>query len=81
MTDVEATARRLRDLGGESLGPMVRARDGSAFAIVRDPVGAVMAVREGARTLQRSPVAWHQLHTKDLDDAIEKVRTPTTATH
>jgi predicted enzyme related to lactoylglutathione lyase len=69
VTDVDATLRRWLDLGSESLGPVVRAADGSPFAVLRDPLGAVMAVRAGIRTPQRSPVAWHQLHTKDVDRA------------
>lgn len=67
VTDVEATVGRLVELGSERLGPVVRARDGAEFAIVRDPLGAVVAVRASTRSPRRAPVAWHQLHTRDLE--------------
>ena len=45
VTDVDATAQRLIELGSERLSPTLRANDGTAFATVRDPGGAVVAVR------------------------------------
>jgi predicted enzyme related to lactoylglutathione lyase len=69
VADVEATASRLVALGSEPLGPTRRAQDGTAFAVVRDPSGAVVAVRASTRRARRAPVAWHQLHTRDLDRA------------
>jgi len=64
VTDVEDAVHRLVELGSERLGPTVRGADGIPFAILRDPLGAVVAVR--ART-RGAPVAWHHLHTRDLD--------------
>ena len=56
MTNIEPAVRRLLDLGSETLGPPVlRGPDGVPFTILRDPLGAVFAVREGARTPKRSP--------------------------
>jgi predicted enzyme related to lactoylglutathione lyase len=69
VTDLDATLRRLVELGSERLGPTVHATDGTAFAILRDPWGAVVAVRASTRRPRRAPVAWHQLHTRDLDRA------------
>ena len=67
VADVEAMVHRLLALGSERLGPTVRANDGTAFAALRDPLGAVVAVRESTRRPRRAPVVWHQLHTRDLD--------------
>jgi uncharacterized protein len=67
VTDVDATAQRLIELGSERLSPTLRANDGTAFATVRDPGGAVVAVRASTARPRRAPVAWHQLHTRDLD--------------
>jgi predicted enzyme related to lactoylglutathione lyase len=69
VADVEATVRRWLELGAERLGPTVRAADGTAFTNLRDPSGAVVAVRADTRTPRRAPVAWHHLHTRDLDRA------------
>jgi predicted enzyme related to lactoylglutathione lyase len=67
VTDLEATMHRLVELGSERLGPTVRTKDGTSYATLRDPMGAIVAVRESTRRPSRSPVAWHQLHTRDLD--------------
>jgi predicted enzyme related to lactoylglutathione lyase len=69
VTDVEATVRRLLELGSERLGATVRANDGTEFTTLRDPSGAVVALRESTRRPRRVPVAWHHLHTLDLDRA------------
>lgn len=68
--DVEAARTRLLGLGSEPLGPVLRAQDGSSYAAVKDPLGSVMAVREGAASATPSLVAWHQLHTTDVDRAV-----------
>ena len=67
--DLEAFAKRLVELGGERLGATVRANDGAVYAAIRDPFGAVVALRESAHRPQQSPVSWHQLHTRDLERA------------
>jgi uncharacterized protein len=67
VTDVDAMVGRLLELGSERLGPMLRATDGTPFATLRDPLGAVVAVRASTRRPRHAPVAWHQLHTRDLD--------------
>ena len=70
VADVDAMVGRLVERGSQTLGPTARPGDGSAFAVVRDPTGAVVGVRAPAETVgTSSPVAWHQLHTADLDRA------------
>jgi predicted enzyme related to lactoylglutathione lyase len=69
VVDVEAAASRLVALGGERLGPTVRVNHGAAYATLRDPSGAVVAVREGTHGSEPAPVAWHQLHTRDVERA------------
>jgi len=67
--DVEAAAARIVDHGGARLGPTIEARDGAAYATLRDPWGAVLSVRARAPQPAVSPVAWHHLHTTDVDRA------------
>jgi len=67
--DVEAMVQRMIGRGSESLGPTVRGRDGTAFATLRDPFGAVISVREVRTGANDAPFAWHQLHTRDLEGA------------
>jgi predicted enzyme related to lactoylglutathione lyase len=67
--DIETTLRRLVEAGSERLGATYVANDGATSANVRDPSGAVVAVRQSARPSRRAPVAWHQLHTRDADAA------------
>ena len=65
--DVDRSANRLVTLGAEGLGPAVHAPDGTHYAALRDPFGAVIAVRAGelGPADADSRVAWHQLHTRD----------------
>jgi predicted enzyme related to lactoylglutathione lyase len=67
VADVEAAAHRLVELGSQRLGPTVSARDGTTYATLRDPAGAVLAVRAFKDMPAGAPVAWHHLHTNDLD--------------
>jgi predicted enzyme related to lactoylglutathione lyase len=69
VTDLDATIGRLVEQGSERLGPTVRANDGTSYATLRDPSGAVLAVQASITRPSSSPVAWHHLHTKDLDRA------------
>lgn len=69
--DAEAGAEQLVSLGGERLGPTVQTHEGTRFAGLRDPFGAVVAVRQCAPTAAQGPVAWHQLHAKDAERAAE----------
>jgi predicted enzyme related to lactoylglutathione lyase len=72
VADVPTAVQQLLDAGSESLGPApLRRADGETFATVRDPCGAVVAVRDGSGRASRGPVAWHQLHTRDVDRSWE----------
>jgi predicted enzyme related to lactoylglutathione lyase len=67
--DVDAMASRIVGLGGEPLGPMVQGRDGTPFATLRDPFGAVIGIRKPAGSAPDAPIVWHQLHTRDAAGA------------
>jgi predicted enzyme related to lactoylglutathione lyase len=67
--DVAAAIERLTAHGSEAMGPIVQARDGANYAVLREPSGAVISVRERNRMTTGAPVVWHQLHTRDVDAA------------
>jgi uncharacterized protein len=67
--NVDAVVASLVARGSEALSPTVDARDGAKFATLRDPFGSVIGVRAGGSRAGDSPVAWHQLHTRDVDGA------------
>jgi predicted enzyme related to lactoylglutathione lyase len=67
VTDLDATVRRLVELGSDRLGPTVHVRDGTSYATLRDPEGAVVSVRESTESTRAGRIAWHQLHTKDAE--------------
>ena len=67
--DVEGTVHRLVELGSERLGPTVHAKDGTTYATLRDPLGAVISVRAHSESPTDLPVRWHQLHTRDVERA------------
>lgn len=68
--NLDAALDRLVALGGQRLGPTVQARDGTAFAVLRDPFGSVIAVRAHEQAARDdAPVVWHQLHTREVDGA------------
>jgi predicted enzyme related to lactoylglutathione lyase len=67
--NVQAMVDRLVGLGSEPLGPAVHAKDGTPFAMLRDPFGDLIAVRARGGSANASPVVWHQLHTRDVEGA------------
>lgn len=67
--DVDAAVRRFVEHCGQALAPKLQAKDGAAFATLRDPFGNVIGVRAGGSSASDSPVVWHQLHTRDADGA------------
>jgi len=67
--DVAGTVDRLIALGSVPLGPTAQAPDGTSFATLRDPFGSPIGVRTRGGEVDDSPVAWHQLHTHDIDSA------------
>lgn len=69
VSSLETTLGQLLEAGGERLGPSIVRNDGSVSANLRDPSGAVVALRQGGRASPAAPVAWHQLHTRDAHAA------------
>jgi uncharacterized protein len=69
VADADAAVNHLVEAGAESLGPPVRAGDGSVFAMLRGPEGEIVAVRAGEPATGDRPVAWHQLHAQDAERA------------
>lgn len=67
--DLGRTEARLIELGAEKLGRRVETEDGAALAALRDPWGAVLAIRAPGEAPSDPPIAWHQLHTRDLEAA------------
>lgn len=73
--DVDATARRAEELGGEVRTPGVDIPGVGHFAIIADPQGAVIALlsSDGDRTVPdgQKPgfFGWHELHTTDYQSA------------
>lgn len=67
--NVEHSVARLFEAGCERLGPVTQTSDGARVAVLRDPSGAVMAVRQDAAQPLPSPVDWHLSHTTDAEAA------------
>jgi uncharacterized protein len=65
---VDPVASRLKELGGERLGPAID-KGSHSYAVVRDPFGAVLAVSTEAPGESRGLVRWHLLHTNDHEKA------------
>jgi len=80
VASVEAAAQQLVARGAQQLGPLQRATDGAELAVLRDPFGAVLglcheaASADGVRVAGEAAgdpsVAWHQLHTRDREQAL-----------
>lgn len=65
VVDVEASAGRFVALGANRLGPSRRTVDSMDVAILRDPLGAVVALTFRTRPEPHLGLAWHELHTRD----------------
>lgn len=72
---VEDRAQAMEDLGGQRLGPSVDGPDGTRYATLRDPQGAIIAVRNAPAVSTTSPVCWRQLITTDAAAAADSYRT------
>jgi predicted enzyme related to lactoylglutathione lyase len=70
IADVEGTAARVVAAGGQQLGPLQRAADGSPIASLRDPFGAVIALSAEGALASHSAVAWRVSHSHDHDRAF-----------
>ena len=69
--DLDSMLDQMLQRGSEPLGPTVSSREGIRFATLRDPFGAVLALRQRGDTTLDRPVAWHQLHTLDASGSLE----------
>jgi predicted enzyme related to lactoylglutathione lyase len=67
--DVERAVAAMVARGGQPLAPRVRAPGGAEWVTIRDASGAVVALRARAEPPPDRPVAWHQLHARDLEPA------------
>jgi predicted enzyme related to lactoylglutathione lyase len=65
--DPEAAALAFVARGAIRLGPIRPGPDGRPVAVVRDPGGAVVGLSAPPEAPARLEVAWHQLHTADLE--------------
>jgi uncharacterized protein len=74
VSNLEATLQRFVALGGERLGPLQRASDGSELAILRDPFGSVLALSASVAPKHGARLAWHELHTQDQQRAFSTYR-------
>lgn len=68
--DVARACAAMIARGAQPLGPTVRAPGGAEWATIRDPWGAVVALRARGEPPPDRPVAWHQLHTIDVERAL-----------
>jgi predicted enzyme related to lactoylglutathione lyase len=66
--DVAACLRRFVELGASVLGPP-RAAGSTDDALLKDPEGAVLALSSRDRSSRGDAIAWHELHTTDMDRA------------
>lgn len=67
--DVAATVRRFVEVGATPLGPPAGSGD-DARAILRDPFGAIVALRSSRAAKVSERVAWHLLATRDESAAF-----------
>ena len=70
VADVDASARLMVGLGWQQLAPVQRGADTPMQAVLRDPFGAVMAVRAANGLPARAPVAWHMHQGDDRERAF-----------
>ncbi len=63
--DVDAVAQSLLALGATPLGPTRHTDDGAALVTLRDPFGAMLALRSTVNAPRADAVAWHQLTALD----------------
>jgi uncharacterized protein len=76
VTDAEASASRVVDLGGAVLAPPTDIGEGGRVAVLSDPQGAVVALWQpmgyaGAQMVNApGALTWNQLNTSDPDAAI-----------
>ena len=65
VADVDEAARRLVARGAVQLGPTRRAAARPASAILRDPLGAIVALSERPVPATATGIHWHELYSQD----------------
>jgi predicted enzyme related to lactoylglutathione lyase len=68
--DVDSDLRALLADGAQQLGPMQQRSDGARHAIVRHPIGAMLALSSAPALPPDPRIAWHQLATTDHERAL-----------
>lgn len=69
-SDVDSLLQAFVADGAQQLGPMQQRADGARHAIVRHPIGAMLALSSAAGLPPDSRIAWHQLATTDHERAV-----------
>lgn len=70
VVDHARVCARMLACGGAPLGPPRHEADGSRIDVFRDPMGSVVALASVHREPMPEAVAWHELHTGDLERAF-----------
>jgi uncharacterized protein len=70
VADAVVMASRVAAQGGAQLGPLERNAAGKAWVVMKDPLGAVLALNEDTSRAETSPVAWHILNVPDHERAL-----------
>lgn len=70
VADVEATLAAFVARGAQPIGPLQHRADGARHAIVRHPLGAMLALSSASALPPDPRVVWHQLATTDRDAAF-----------
>jgi predicted enzyme related to lactoylglutathione lyase len=70
VVDHALVSARMVASGGAPLGPPRHEADGSRLDVFRDPLGSVVALASVVREPIPDAVAWHELHTGDLERAF-----------
>ena len=68
--DLSRTLERMVAAGGQQLGPLLSAADGSARAGLRDPFGAILALSSESMPAPRGRVACHRMASRDHERAF-----------
>lgn len=71
VADVDEAARGLVARGAVQLGPTRRAADRPAWALLRDPLGAIVALSERPVPKTCAGIHWHELYSQDPEREAE----------
>ncbi|MBS2014839.1 MAG: VOC family protein [Deltaproteobacteria bacterium] len=70
VSDVDASVAAFVARGAQQLGPLQHRADGARHAVVRHPVGAMLALSSASSLPPDPRVGWHQLATTDRAAAL-----------